>query len=258
VGTLSEDAVAALDEWVTSGGHLIATGSSGFADANVQFETSPAIAQVAIYESPAQLKNMYVAEPTPGRGDGFERISPIFGEYRFATFRAAALQSGTVLAQVPFGPPEQCYGANETQYPGVATLASGTGSHTIFPWTVGTTARNLGTPLTPGLLTDLVTRFGGRGGWGASDLPTSVEVVTGRNKNESVVHLLNFSGLQRNTIGAPITIRDARMIVPGCVSNARSLRSGQHLEVERHDENSAILLPPIGLFDVIVITRALA
>jgi len=258
VGTLSEGAVATLDEWVTSGGHLIATGSSGFADANVQLETSPAVAQVAIYESPAQLKNMYVAEATPGRGDGYERISPIFGEYRFATYRASAVQSGTVLAQVPFGPPEQCYGSNETEYPGVATLESGTGSHTVFPWTVGTTARILGTPLTPGLLTDLVTRFGGSGGWGATDLPSSVEVVIGRNRDESIVHLLNFSGLQRNTIGVPITIRDAKIIVPGRVVNARSLRSGQHLEVERHHENSAILLPPIGLFDVVVITPALA
>ncbi|MEC3853150.1 alpha-amylase family protein [Paenarthrobacter ureafaciens] len=252
VGPVDERAVVALDEWVNSGGHLVSIGSSGFSDADIQLTTSPASSQVAIYNTPAQLKNMYVAQATPGLGDGFDRISPIYGEYRFLNYRSGATKEGTVLAQVPFGPPEQCYGTNTTEYPGAATLRSGSGSHTLFPWLVGTTARDLGSPLTPSLITATVERLGGRGGWRTAELPGAVEIVVGRNGHDTVLHLLNFSGLQRNTIGSPITIRGAKVTVSTHVQHAVSLTSGKPLTVEFDGTRSTIELPPLGLFDVIV------
>lgn len=73
-----------------------------------------------------------------------------------------------MLAQVPFGPPEKCYGTNETGFPGSASVSEGNGSHTVIPWLLGTTARHLGAPLTPALLTNAVAERGGRAGWSAN------------------------------------------------------------------------------------------
>jgi hypothetical protein len=254
-GPLSGAAVCALDDWVAAGGHLLAIGSSGLAGSAAQLRTSPALTQVAVHDHPGQLKNMYVAERTPGRGDGYERISPVYGEYRYLHYRSDAERHGVVLAQAPFGPPERCYGANETDYPGSATLRTGAGLHTVIPWLVGSTARDLGTPGTPALITGVVERGGGRAGWRSNGLPASVEIVVGRNANDSVVHLLNFSGLQRNTVGAPITIAEAELIIAGPVGRAVSLTTGVALTVVFDGTDSTVQLEPLRLYEVIALSR---
>jgi hypothetical protein len=251
VGPLSADAVAAIDRWVRSGGHLISVGSSGIDAGAVQFETSPAHAEVARYSDAARLKNMYVAEATPGIGDGFDRVTPIYGEYRFLGYDDAADHHGVVLAQVPFGPPEKCYGANPTDHPGWAMRNAGTGTHTVVPWLLGTTARHLGTPGTADILVQLVVAGGGSGGWAAPDLPGAVEVTVGRTSRARIVHLLNYTGVQRNTIVDPITVDGGLLHVPGRVSSARSRRLGAALPVVQYGEHATVTLPAIGLFDVL-------
>jgi hypothetical protein len=82
--------------------------------------------------------------------------------------------------------------------------------------------------------------------------------VVGRNAHDSVVHLLNFSGLQRNTVGAPITIPDSRLIVAGEIDRAASLTTGETLAVTFDGTDSAIQLQPLGLFEVIVLSRPAA
>jgi hypothetical protein len=254
IGPLRPDQVESLDDWVSRGGHLVAVGSSGISRASVQLASSPATREVARYDLPSQLKNMYVAQPTPGVGDGYDRYSPIFGEYHFLEYRKDAELVGVVLAQVPFGPPEKCYGANETGHPGTASRQHGKGSHTVIPWLLGTTARQLGTPGSGGILVKIVRQLGGSGGWDLDRLPSSVEVVLGRTTECRVVHLLNFSGLQRNTIGAPIELEGGALRVPGHVSEARGLRSGRILPVSSEGGRSVVQLPPLGLFEVVVLT----
>lgn len=252
VGPLDPSAAHALDDWVRDGGHLVALGSSGIDGTRVQLGTSPALSQVAVYSRAAELKNMYVAELTPGRGDGYDRVSPIFGAFHFLNYRDDVDREGIVLAQVPFGPPEKCYGSNETGHPGAAVRHVGSGSHTVIPWTLGTTSRHLGSPGTPGLLTDRVRALGGDGGWASTGLHESVEIIVSRNdEGLRIAHLLNFTGLQRNTIGAPLPIAGGALRVPGQVRRVWSLRTGDDLAVRRDGSDTWVDLPEIGLYDVI-------
>jgi hypothetical protein len=254
VGPLAPADVAVLDSWVRAGGHLVSIGSSGISGGDVQLSTSPATAQVARYDSPGQLKNMYVADATPGLGDGFDRYSPIFGEYRFLDYREDAELEGVVLAQVPFGPPEKCYGANETGYPGAAKFRSHAGAQTVIPWLLGTTSRHLGVSGAAPLLVKIVEEGGGRGGWNVRGIPAAVELVIGRNDEETVVHLLNFSGLRRNTIGVPIVINGGALEIECKATCARSLRTGNSLQITQEEDRTIVELPPLGLFDVVVLS----
>lgn len=254
VGVLDPAAVDALDRWVREGGHLVAIGSSGVDGDRVQLATSPADAQVARYEREAQLKNMYVARSAPGVGDGFDRISPVFGEYRFMRYRDDAVGEHEVLAQVPFGPPEFCYGSNPTGYPGWSLRRVGEGSHTVIPWTIGTTARHLGARTTPDLLAGLVRDRGGDGGWKTKGLPAAVEVIVSRTGSARIVHLLNFSGLERNTIGAPIRVAGASLGMPSAAVRAVSTVTGQELTVRSEAGTSWVELADLDLFDAIVLT----
>jgi hypothetical protein len=59
--------------------------------------------------------------------------------------------------------------------------------------------------------------------------------------------------------GLSYTSRDIAMggtvTIPGTVTKARSLVADQELDVVTAEESSTLLVPPLGLYDVIVVSR---
>jgi hypothetical protein len=76
-------------------------------------------------------------------------------------------------------------------------------------------------------------------------------VTVGRTSQARIVHLLNYTGVRRNTIADPIRVDGGTLHVPGRVSSARSRRLGTALSVVQHGEHATVTLPAIGLFDVL-------
>jgi hypothetical protein len=253
LGSLEPDLVAQLDDWVKRGGRLITVGSAGISDTSVQLESSPAARRTAAHTGLA-LQNTYIAKASPHLGDGFDRISPVFGAYHFLELRPEASTRGGFLAQVPFGPPELAYGTLPTNYPGVALATYGGGIHAAVPWTLGTTYRHLGTPRTAAILVDLVTEFLAADKVISASLPEQIELTLGQNALGPVVHLTNLSGIQRNSVGAPIPVAGGQLRLEGAAGRAaRALVSGTECPARDEGDTLVIDLPEIELFEVIQI-----
>ena len=254
VGAIDAETCALVDDWVAGGGRLVAIGSSGIAGTEVQLSTSPALSRTAVHDDPEVLKNSYVAVETPGIGDGFDRVSPVYGAYHFLKLRTDAAIAGTMLAQVPFGPPEKCYGTLPTQYPGVAVRTVGAGRHAVVPFNLGATYRQLGTPRTAKLLVDLVRELLADDDEVLTTLPEQVELTIGRTPTSTLIHVTNLSGIQRNSVGAPIPVSGARIRLRGAAgSRARALVAGVDCVTTATLEELIVELPLIGLFEVVEI-----
>ncbi|MGO2750616.1 MAG: alpha-amylase family protein [Pseudoclavibacter sp.] len=252
VGSLSDEAASALDSWVERGGRLICTGSSGIDGTKVQLATSPAIRRTAHHTDPETLKNTYIADATPGVGDGYNRRSSVWGAYHYLDIKPGTDERHTLLAQVPFGPPEKCYGTRPTQYPGIAIRSAGAGAHAVVPWLPGSTYRHLGTPESGRLLAGLVRELLGSDSELDADLPEQVEVTLQRSPRGLLIHVMNFSGVQLNSIGKPVPVRGGKLRLRGQgFADARALVAGSALEVVKIDGGVSISLPELGLFEVV-------
>lgn len=252
IGPLSDDAATALDAWVERGGRLIATGGSGIEGTRIQLATSPAARRTAVHTDAETLKNTYIAEETPGVGDGYDRRSPVWGAYHYLDIVEEAERRQTVLAQVPFGPPEKCHGTRPTQYPGVAIRRVGEGAHAVLPWLPGSTHYRLGTPESGRILARLTRELLGDDRIVEADLPEQLEVTVQRGPRGLLVHVLNFSGVQRNSIGPAIPVGGGSLwVATGPGATAAALVAGQDLTVRADGDGVRIALPEIGLFDVI-------
>lgn len=251
VGPLGS-AAADLDAWVAAGGHLVALGASGIDGVRVECGSSPASRRVATHRDPQVLKNTYVAVSTPGVGDGYDRLAPLYGAFHFLDLRPDCEVFGDVLGQVPYGPPEKCHGTLPTGYAGRATRRTGEGTHTVLPWLPGTSYRHLGAPGAGTLLVDTVEA--------ALDsplltahLPGQVELIVGRTPRGFLVHLINLTGVQANSVGpfVPIAGGRLRVRVDGPVT-AEALTRDLTLSVTNDADGYAeIALPELQLFEAI-------
>lgn len=252
VGTLPPESVAALDAWVERGGRLIATGGSGIDGTSIQLATSPATRRTAVHTDAETLKNTYVADETPGIGDGYDRRSSVWGAYHYLDLADDAEQRHTLLAQVPFGPPEKCHGVRATQYPGIALHRAGAGAHAVLPWLPGSTYRHLGTPESGRMLARLVRELLGDDRVVDADLPEQLEITVQRGPRGLMVHVLNMSGVQRNSIGPVMPARGGSLwVATGGEATAHALVSGEQLPVEVADGGIRIPLPEVGLYEVV-------
>ena len=198
------------------------------------------------------LKNTYVADETPGVGDGYDRVSSVFGAYHYLELNDEAEQRHTLLAQVPFGPPEKCHGVRATQYPGIAIRAAGAGAHAVLPWLPGSTYRHLGTPESGRMLARLVRELLADDRVVDADLPEQLEITVQRGPRGLLVHVLNFSGVQRNSIGPAMPARGGSLwVAAGADARATALVAGESLAVEAVDGGIRIPLPEVGLYEVV-------
>jgi hypothetical protein len=140
----------------------------------------------------------------------------------------------------------------------VVTGKVGKGAVAVLPWTVGRGYRTVGLSAHRDLFVDtllqldvsVVARSGVGGG---KALPEQVEIVRGRSDAGRVIHLLNRSGDADQRFRAPLPIAPAMFVIDGSASRVRALRAGRNLPIERDGDRAYVLLPEIGLFEVLVI-----
>jgi hypothetical protein len=83
-----------------------------------------------------------------------------------------------------------------------------------------------------------------------TDLPAQVEVTVGRSAAGLVVHLLNHTGLRRQSYGDPVTIAAGHRLTVRNRGAARAVVADRELSTE----DGAIVLPELGLFEVLVLS----
>jgi hypothetical protein len=197
---------------------------------------------------------MHLAVPDGDR----VRPVPVIGAFHGVDPKPDASADVWALSRAPYGPPEKCHGHLPLDQPGVVIGKAGQGSVAVLPWTVGRGYRTVGLSSHRDLFVDallqldasVVSRSGVGGG---RELPEQVEVVCGRSDAGQVIHLLNRSGDADQRFRAPLPIAPATFTIDPGASRVLALRAGRELPIERDGEQAYVLLPEIGLFEVLVI-----
>lgn len=254
LGALDAESVGIIDRFVAQGGAVIATGSSGFDGDRVQCATFPVARRRAIRDTLEGVRSMHLAVP-----DG-ERVRPVpvIGAFHAVDPKPEATVSVRALSRAPYGPPEKCHGHLPLDQPGVVIGRSGQGAVAVLPWTVGRGYRTVGLSAHRDLFVDALlqldasveTRSGVGGG---ASLPEQVEVVHGRSRAGRVIHLLNRSGDADQRFRAPLPIASATLAVHENAIRVWAVCAGHDLPIERDGDQPYVLLPELGLFEVLVV-----
>jgi hypothetical protein len=128
---------------------------------------------------------------------------------------------------------------------------------TVLPWTVGRAYREVGLSAHRDLFVDAVLAAAPVPVAADTDLPDQVEVVLGRSRAGLVVHLVNLTGAGPQRFGPPVTVHGAWLWIPWLdpTVRVRALSAGIDLAVTERDGRPGVELPPLGLFELLVIDR---
>ncbi|OZM82099.1 alpha-amylase family protein [Pseudonocardia sp. MH-G8] len=248
LGVLRPAAVAALDAFTGAGGVVVGTGSSGFDGAEAQLAGSPVAERPAVRDTVEAVRSMHLL---PDAEPAFP--VPVIGAYHVVTPADGARTGMRVLSRAPYGPPEKCHGHVELAQPGVLVADR----VTVLPWTPGRAYREVGLSAHRDLVVDAVVTAAPVPVAVETDLPDQVEVVLGRSRAGLVAHLVNLTGAGPQRFGPPVTVHGARMWVswadPG--ARVRAVRAGVDLPVTVRDGRPGVDLPPLELFEVLVLTE---
>ncbi|MEO3870437.1 alpha-amylase family protein [Nonomuraea sp. B12E4] len=231
----------ALDAYARAGGTVLATGSTGFEADRAQLECLPAARRLAGRESEESVRSLHL------RGD--RGMLPVIGAFHVVEAREGARTGVLALSRARYGPPEKCHGHQETGHPGWLSARYGQGTGVLMPWTVGRGYRETGLSAHRDLFADRALAAAGADLAVETDLPEQVEVVLGRSAQGGVIHLLNRSGDADQRFRRPLGIPESRLTVPW-PGEVRALRAGRVLP---RDDRGQVLLPPIGLYEVLTV-----
>ncbi|RYP81659.1 hypothetical protein DL769_001891 [Monosporascus sp. CRB-8-3] len=252
LGKLRSEDAGTLDEWVSQGGRLIATGTSGVGDDGVaQLKALPTERQRDVITDRESLWSTYFA-PEQNRTDQFYYsgpIVPIYGAYSLFEWKEHAESRYKILDYAPFAPPEYAYGNIQGDERGCGISAFEKGKGIVIPFTVGRGYRELGLRVFRDFYEMILREDGSAGEKLEFDLAEQVEVTVNANGSRLVVHLINMSGMREQNFGSYLPIPGGSIKVSGVNVTAHALLSDSLLEVK----DGEIKLPGLGLFDVVVI-----
>lgn len=254
LGRLADDDASALDQWAHNGGTLVTTASSGVGDdKSIQLQAMPATREVDRVTDRELLFSTYFAPPQTNDDTHAYTgpIVPAYGTYHSFEWKDDSQGGYNMLARAPFSPPEKAYGNVQVEKRGYGVGNYGAGRGVMFPFGIGRGYRDLGLEAFRDLfslvLRDQVT---GAGEPISCTIAEQVEITLNKNGSKLVVHLVNMSGAKRQNFGPHIPISGGTIsLLGGGFTKAHALVADQVLDVK----DAEIVLPTIGLFEVVVI-----
>ncbi|TKG70925.1 alpha-amylase family protein [Prauserella endophytica] len=248
-----------VDDYVRDSGNLLLTGSAGLSrDGAIELACSPALRVSAPALEGAALRSTYVALRAQPRIDEFHYAGPLIpvsGRYQQFVWKPGAAKQGTVLPRAPFAPPEVAYGHVTSGDPDAVRFSHGKGQVVQVPWTIGRTYREYAKTDVRDHAVDIVRSIVQPSI--SADLHDSAEIVTGRNHDQTVVHVINHSGARRRSYGPHIPVTGGRLRLAGRAGDAlkaEALLAGESLASTADGDDLIVELPPLGLFEVVVVT----
>jgi hypothetical protein len=256
-GTLSDEAVASVDDWVERGGRLLATASSGFAGGDSQLASMPVVACTAVKDTRQATWSSHLVPDPDSDGHGAYPV-PVVGAYHVVIPRGDAHRGWHVLSRAPYGPPEKCYGHLDLDQPGWVSGTYGDGKVTLIPWTVGRAYSMIGLSSYRDLVADLARDLLATDAQVTTDLPDQVEVILAESAQGTVVTLRNLSGAAVQKFLPPMPTQPARLQVrvERPVTHARALVAGRDLAFSARGALVTLDVPPVDTFEVILLTSA--
>lgn len=252
------DVAKAVDTYVERGGSVLLTGGAGLdADGRVELATSPAAAAGEALVGPDDWST-YVTLVDQPEADAHRYRAPVIPvtgrRHRFG-WSPDAVRHGHLLPPAPYAPPERAYGHVVGEEPAFVTRVTGAGTVAVVPWTIGASYRDYGKSTTRDHLIAIIDALIDRPL--RTDLPDRVEVVVADSGDDTIIHLINHTGVGRRTYRQTIPVTGATLRLAGRGAEAAaavSLRSGDEVRLSADGDDLVIALPALDLFDVIRLT----
>jgi hypothetical protein len=195
--------------------------------------------------------------------DEDKKVFPHFDQTRYIAFgnellfiKSKAQAKGWLKLQPPqmFGPPERCYGINESDLPGFTTYAYGKGQGVYFPCKPGTFFYREGYSNTLWFMQDVLEHICKVSGI-APGLTPMVETTLASRPGRAVVQLVNLTGHFGNSYYEPIPVEGVALHVPvsAAVKGARTLRGGEKLPFKQAGGYADISLPCLREYEALVL-----
>ncbi len=233
---ISDEAAAMLDAYVENGGTLLASGESGFYDANFRPRSENAIHALgigAMREKKEHLKSTVfelkkedaaVLKECSEKQLGY--IVPgsevIVAEIKDPSATAACL---AMVPEQPYGPPEICYATGTSSVPGLLMTRYGRGMGIYIPWLAGTFYDSFGYANTFTFMSDVLKNL-----CHAQDLlpgtTPMVEVTLLKREGMRLLQLVNLTGCFGGSFFEPIEVRDLVLNVNWKGRKLRTLNGG--------------------------------
>ena len=156
---------------------------------------------------------------------------------------------GHVIAPAWFGPPERCYGHEETG--DAAAYVSESDKAVVVPFDAGGLYWKLGYEDHKRFVTDLIDRFAPEARLIETNAPNMVELFFDETREgDTLLQLLNLTGASGNTVSAHIPVHDIWVKVPGGFAGAESL-TGRTLQIERQGEDTLVRIPVLEQYEAV-------
>jgi hypothetical protein len=140
----------------------------------------------------------------------------------------------------------------DTDTPALVTRRSGKGTVTWAPWNLGALYYRHSLPAHAGLFRDVVEGLHPRRQLRTNAHPL-VQVTLMRQKGRTLVHFVNMSGHSQTGYFAPVPMSSIEVQVAGAFRSARSVRPARKLDLKAEGGYSAVTLPVLNDYDVIVL-----
>ena len=250
-----------LDDFVASGGTLIASGQTAFRDEAGSPQVVPSLKCLGISQVQAIRGEMRAAYFQVLDKTFFPHLQEtdlvyLDGSYIYAEYSVEASPFLDLVPPHNYGPPERCYFEQVTTHPALIRHPYGRGRALYLPWLPGTQFYQHGHLNTLWFMTDLLQQVAGAQPV-QGNLPAQVEVTLMDNAAGALLlHLVNTSGHFGNTYHAPLPIHDLEISLPwqaAAPASIRLLRLGLPLEFEISDGSLYLRLPVLDLFEAIEI-----
>lgn len=285
LGALPEQSANALRRFVDEGGAVMATGSSAWSASTHQLDPEgERLAQKAVFDTVESLRSLHldISADLPSQHHGPAANAsrspvhvPALGEFRalghpdareatavigipegHQAERWGSATGWPVLGRALYGPPEKCYGNEDTGHPGrVSWQAASGGTVTVLPWLPGTVLREVGLTAVGDALAAQVTATGGEHLRWRTTLPAHVRLVPGHSARGPLLHLLNRSGERPQRFVDPAPASPAELEIP-CAAKPREVRAlvaDQELEWSWTAGVLHLRTPRIDVFEVIAV-----
>ena len=261
---ISDDLAARIDRFVEDGGTLIATGRTGWRDADLEPRPTPALTCLGIEEIRTVRDGMRGAYLGLDDHTGFPRLAEtdllfLDDAYVDAAYSPDAESWLRLIPPGPFGPPERCVLPGPTGEPGLVIHRFGAGRALYLPWSCGTLVERHGQVNTSSFVADVLQHHAGLEPVGGN-LPAMVEVTLFERPADRahLLHLVNASGSWGAGGHPPIAMRDLEVVVPssGEPADVVGLVAGRPLGWHTTGDRLSIRVAELGLFEAIRIERA--
>lgn len=251
-GSLADQAVGMLEAYRESGGLVVVTGSTAWADGKFQLGGArPPVRRRAQYTSEESLRSLHLPLGADGRGH-----VPVLGAFWVLEAEEGARTDWPALGRSLYGPPEKCYGNELTPHPGLIVQQGPSGGGlAVLPWLPGLVVRELGQSGVREAMVGLLDAESRSSVRRRTTLPDRVQIVHGRTDSAHVLHLLNRSGDLPQRFAPPLPIPAADLEIP---LDRRPLSVRAHVRAENLEwswEEGMLRLqtPEIGLFEALEI-----